>query len=68
MPVEKLGQGAIEKSIPGEATLSEAMLEAEIANEIVEIATRSWWRRSWVIQEIAMSRRVIFQCGNALAS
>jgi hypothetical protein len=67
MPVEKLGQGAIEKSIPGEATLSEAMLEAEIA-KIVEIATRSWWRRSWVIQEIAMSRRVIFQCGNALAS
>jgi hypothetical protein len=67
-PVEKLGQGAIEKSISGEATPSEAMLEAELDNEVAEIAMRSWWRRSWVIQEIAKSRRVIFQCGSALAS
>ena len=67
-PVEKLGQGAIENSTSGEATPSKAMLEAETANEIVEIAMRSWWRRSWVIQEIAKSRRVIFQCGSALAS
>jgi hypothetical protein len=67
-PVENFGQGVIEKSISEEATPSKAMLEAEIDNEIVEIAMTSWWRRSWVIQEIAKSRRIIFQCGSALAS
>jgi hypothetical protein len=35
---------------------------------LVEILERPWWDRVWVIQEIARSRNVVFQSGNASAS
>ena len=67
-PVEKVGHGSIDNSPLEEVTLEGTGLELEIDNEVAALVVRDWWYRSWVIQEIAMSRRVIFQCGDVLAS
>jgi hypothetical protein len=32
-----------------------------------DILRRAWWKRVWVVQEIAMSSAVVFQCGNSVA-
>jgi hypothetical protein len=63
----KVVQGAVEQSAPDSFELSAETL-AKIDEELAEIVTRPWWTRSWVIQEIALSREVVFQCGNVLAS
>jgi hypothetical protein len=47
--------------------LSEATL-ANIDEEVVALVNNAWWGRSWVIQEVAMSRDILFQCGHVLAS
>lgn len=47
--------------------LSEATL-AKIDDEVVALVNNPWWSRSWVIQEVAMSREIVFQCGHVLAS
>jgi hypothetical protein len=47
--------------------LSEDTL-AKIDEEVVALVNNTWWSRSWVIQEVAMSRDIAFQCGSVLAS
>jgi hypothetical protein len=49
------------------AELSPATAEA-VDEAVCFIMERPWWRRIWVVQEIAMSRNVIFQVGNVQAS
>jgi hypothetical protein len=49
------------------AELSQTTLERAI-DGLDDTLRQAWWERVWVIQEIAMSADVIFQCGNYLVT
>ncbi|KAG4441595.1 hypothetical protein IFR05_002930 [Cadophora sp. M221] len=46
-----------------------AMLKQELSNDptlrhtLSEFANREYWRRVWIIQEVAVARQIIVQCG-----
>lgn len=45
--------------LDGDSGADQIILEA-----VTELMRRGWWTRSWVVQEVLMSRRVFIQCGD----
>lgn len=38
--------------------------DAQTVHALAQFFQRSWWERTWIIQELAASRRACFYCGN----
>jgi hypothetical protein len=67
LAMEEVGMTSAVEVLMQQFELSEATL-AKIDEEVVALVNNTWWSRAWVIQEVAMSRDVVFQCGRVLAS
>ena len=67
LAVKEVGMTSAIEVLLQQFELSEATL-AKIDEEVVALVNNPWWSRVWVIQEVAMSRDVVFQCGRVLTS
>lgn len=41
-----------------------ALVEEQSNGEVREILDRPWWRRTWIIQEAVLARKIVIMCGN----